>query len=98
MKYPPYTDLCLFGFVGEKEESVRAACTRFLGMLREAATGRYAGIPLIALDPSPASVLKAAGKYRYKLLVKTGLPHREPREMVGSLLNAFSRAAGKPQA
>ena len=91
MKYPPYTDLCLFGFVGEKEESVRAACTRFLGMLREAATGRYAGIPLIALDPSPASVLKAAGKYRYKLLVKT-VCHTRTREMIGSLLNAFSRA------
>ena len=71
MKYPPYTDLCLFGFVGEKEESVHAASVRFLGMLRGAVTGEFAGIPLIALDPSPATVLKTAGKYRYKLLVKT---------------------------
>lgn len=65
--------------------------SRFLGMLREAVTGEFAGIPLIALDPSPATVLKTAGKYRYKLLVKTVF-HSRTREMISRLLTDFSRA------
>ena len=46
---------------------------------------------MIVLDPSPASVGKVAGKYRYKLLMKT-VAGPAMREMTGRLLTAFSRA------
>ena len=70
MHYPPFADLLLFGFTGLQEGEVRQAAARMLERLRAAATGAYAGLPMIALDPTPASVLRVAGKYRYKLIVK----------------------------
>ena len=71
MKYPPYTDLCLIGFAGVQESQVRDAAGRFLADLQGLATREYADVPMIALDPTPAAVARAAGKYRYKLLIKT---------------------------
>lgn len=60
MKYPPFADLCLFGFGRQKEELVRSAAVRFLDLLRETVTKDYPALPVIALDPTPASVSKAA--------------------------------------
>lgn len=90
MHYPPYVDLCLFLFSGVQEEAVRAAVARFLQQLRAAVTGSYAGVPVIVLDPSPAFVAKAAGRYRYKLLMKANNT-KVLREMLGSLMTAFAR-------
>lgn len=90
MRYPPYTDLCLFGFVGPQEADVKEASGRFLRLLHRAATGQYRDVPMIVLDPAPATVLKAAGKYRYKLLVKLAATARA-RTMIGELLTVFSR-------
>ncbi len=90
MKYPPYTDLCLFGFVGVEEEAVRQGTLRFLQMLRGAATGSYADVPMIVLDPSPAAVARVAGKYRYKMLVKT-VNNARMRQMTAELVTAFGR-------
>lgn len=90
MKYPPYADLCLFGFVGQSEEEVREAALRFLRLLRETATAEYPDVPLIALDPTPATVAKVAGKYRYKVLVKTVASAR-CRRMIGGLLTIFGQ-------
>ena len=90
MKYPPYADLCQFGFVGLKEEEVRAAVGRFLRELREAVTGQAGRLPVIVLDPVPASVYRVSGKYRYKLLMKT-VNTAALREMIAQLLTGFSR-------
>ncbi len=91
MKYPPFADLCLFGFVGQKEELVRSAAVRFLDLLRETVTKDYPALPVIALDPTPASVSKAAGKFRYKILMKT-VNTIHMRKMVGDLLCRFQQA------
>lgn len=90
MRYPPYTDLCLFGFVGPQEADVRDAAGRFLRRLHAYATGPYRDVPMIVLDPSPATVLKAAGKFRYKLLIKLAANARA-RALIGELLTVFSR-------
>lgn len=90
MRYPPYTNLCLFIFSGVQEEAVRAATDRFLHQLHAAVTGKYAGLPVIVLDPSPAFVAKAAGRYRYKLLMKANNT-KVLREMIASLITAFAR-------
>ncbi|MBP3382253.1 MAG: primosomal protein N' [Clostridia bacterium] len=91
MKYPPYADLCLFGFVGIMEKQVADAANRFMGMLREKVTTSYADVPLIALDPTPAAVVRVSGKYRYKLIVKTKNTARM-RTLVGELLADFAKA------
>lgn len=91
MKYPPYADICLFGFVGVIEKTVADAANRFLSALHTLATGEYQDVPLIALDPTPAAVARVSGKYRYKLIIKTKNTVRM-REMVGRLLNEFASA------
>jgi len=90
MRYPPYTNLCVFTVSGMQEEAVKAAMQTFLQMLHTAVTGTYAGIPVIVLDPTPALVAKASGRYRYKLVMKANNT-KALREMIGELLAAFSR-------
>lgn len=90
MKYPPYTDLCLFGFVGTQEEGVRQAALRFLQELRRLATGEFADLPMIVLDPTPAAVARVAGKYRYKVLVKT-VNNARLRQLAARLLIETNR-------
>ena len=73
MKYPPYADLCQFGFVGLKEEERRYGrrWDGSLHQLRETVTRQAGRLPVIVLVPVPASVYRVSGKYRYKLLMKT---------------------------
>ena len=92
MKYPPFTDLFQIGFVGEREQAVKTAAETFLAMLRQAATTTYQDVPLIVLDPTRATVARAAGKYRYRLLVK-GLSRPRTRQMMAELLTAFGKDA-----
>lgn len=90
MKYPPFADLCLFGFVGAQEKAVRESAVRFLAQLQQTvALPEYSKLPLIALDPTPASVARTAGKYRYKLLVKLKNT-AVARRLIAQLLQEFS--------
>ncbi len=68
--YPPFVDLLVIGFVGEKEGVVKAGAERFLSLFTELAAGEYPDLPLRVLRPSPAAVVKVGGKYRYKLIIK----------------------------
>lgn len=88
MHYPPYADLFQFGFSGANEMQVRQAARWLLQQLQTVATGEYADLPIIALDPTPASVLRVAGKYRYKLLLKARNTARM-RDMVRQVLQLF---------
>ena len=88
MHYPPYADLFLFGFTGLQEQKVRLAANKMLQLLRSSVTGEYDDLPVIALDPTPAAVVKVAGKYRYKMLVKARNTKRM-RDMVRLLLHTL---------
>ncbi len=88
MHYPPYADLFLFGFSGLQEQRVRGAARRLLQLLQQAATETYSDLPVIALDPTPAAVLRVAGKFRYKLLIKARNTSRM-RDMVRQLLHTI---------
>lgn len=91
MKYPPYSDLCMFGFVSISELAVKNGAQQFLQLLKETvALPEYEGLPLIALNPTPATVLRVAGKYRYKLVVKL-VNNSISRELISRLLTEFSR-------
>ncbi len=73
MKYPPFTELCVFGLSGVREQAVQQAADRLLETLRNLTRRpEYDGLPLIVLDPTPAAVARVSGKYRYKLIVKLG--------------------------
>ena len=68
--YPPYCAMAGIGFVGEDLDAVQKACKRFLEKFREVAAERYPQLPVRLLGPVPSDILKAAGKYRYKLVLK----------------------------
>ncbi len=89
MLYPPFSDICVVGFVGAKEELVRDASRLFLQHFGELARREYAAVPLRVLQPAPAFVPKVNKKYRYKLIVKCRNTTRF-REFLGRLLQGFA--------
>ncbi len=93
MRYPPFTELCVFGLSGTREAAVREASGRLLALLRETVKKpEYQELPLIVLDPTPAAVVRVSGKYRYKLLVKSDGSSRS-RQLIGELLRTFNADA-----
>lgn len=88
MLYPPFADLVAVGFVGEREEKVKAASELFVRLLGELAGREYAHLPLRVLCPSPALVAKVSNQYRYHLLMKCR-NDRAFRAMLARLLVEF---------
>ncbi len=70
MIYPPFCDLCVLGVTGEEEQKVRSACNALLGMLRDKTQDKYKKEKIIVLRPVPARVMKMAGRYRYRIIIK----------------------------
>ncbi len=90
MAYPPYTDLVLFGFAGLLEAEVRRGAEILMTILKKLIYEEYAELKVIVLNPAPATVARVAGKYRYKLLMKTRNTERL-RKMVGQALISYYR-------
>ncbi len=99
MLYPPFSDICMVGFVGATEDMVRKMAFCFTDMLRERAQKDYPELPLRVLGPAPASVTRVKGKVRYRLLIKCRNSARF-REMLSTLLREIgqSRAFGSTNA
>ena len=70
MLYPPFADLCMVGFVGSVDEEVSRAADAFMRNLQYHTQREYSDVPIRALGPSPASVRKVSGRYRYKIILK----------------------------
>ncbi len=88
MLYPPFSDICMVGFVGSKQDSVRKASNVFLSMLSLIAQSDYSDQPMRVLNPSPALISKVSNKYRYKLIIKCR-NNCKFREMISRLLIQF---------
>ena len=71
MIYPPYCELCLIGFVGESKEQVSASATAFFTKIKSLNEYDYPSVKMIILGPSPASIPRVNGKYRYRIIIKT---------------------------
>jgi primosomal protein N'' len=89
MLYPPFSDICMIGFVGAAEKKVESASKTFLNMLSFLAQKEYPGLPMRVLSPTPALISKISNKYRYKLIIKCR-NNNKFREMVSRLLVQFS--------
>lgn len=89
MLYPPFSDICMVGFVGTVESKVREASSVFLSLLSQLARSEFSEQPMRALNPSPALISKVNNKYRYKLIIKCRNSKRF-REMISHLLIDFS--------
>lgn len=88
--YPPFSDICMIGFVGDDELlSANAAreCTR---LLCKSAAENYPRLPLRVLGPTAAAVKKVSNKFRYKTVLKYK-NSRDFRAMLSQLLVDFAK-------
>lgn len=88
MLYPPFADLCMVGFVGEKEEKVHRAADAFTRQFISLAQTQYSTIPLRVLGASAASITKINNKYRYKMVLKCRNT-KTFRNLLSALLREF---------
>jgi primosomal protein N' (replication factor Y) len=70
MIYPPFCDLCLVGFISQKEAEASMGALYFLNRLKELNSDLFKEQKLIVLGPAPAKLLKTNNKYRYRLIIK----------------------------
>ena len=70
MLYPPFADICMIGFVGSRDDETAGAAFSFMQSLKFNTQREYSDVPIRALGPSPASVKKVSGRYRYKIILK----------------------------
>ena len=85
--YPPFCDICEIGFSGPDEAKVRELSRQFYGRLKEEAL-RRPEMPIRLMLPSPASICRLGGRYRYKILFKCK-NDRNLRTLVSGLLCEF---------
>lgn len=88
MVYPPYCDLCVVGFTGEKEANVAQSSRAFLQLLKEKTEGKFSSEQMIVLGPVPLRVAKVSNKYRYRLILKCH-NSKSFRSMINELLGDF---------
>lgn len=90
MLYPPFSDICMVGFVGENEQKTENSAQEFTKILIEKASSEYSHIPLRVLGYSSASINRINNKYRYKCVMKFR-NSVDFRKMLSELLIDFSK-------
>lgn len=85
MLYPPFSDICMVGFVGSIQSKVKSAALAFMVKLKEKCADEYKELPIRALGPAPAAVSKVMNKFRYRIIIKCRNGKRF-REMMHMLL------------
>lgn len=88
--YPPFSDICMIGFVGTDELKTANAAKECTKLLCEIAAENYSGLPLRVLGPTAASVKKISNKFRYKTVLKYK-NSKGFRAMISRLLIDFSK-------
>lgn len=88
--FPPYCDLCLIWTQSPYESSAKEAVYRIFESIKEMLAGDFSDQHLIILGPSPASVPRVSGKYRYRMLIKCR-NNLHFREMVSKAIEPVNR-------
>lgn len=68
--YPPFCTLAGIGFVGKNNAETFKAAREFSAEFKRIAKVEYSETPFRILEPTAGEILKIAGKYRYKIVVK----------------------------
>ena len=90
MIYPPFCDLCVIGFSGEKESRVMMAANECLKELKQIHSKEYSDEKIIVLGPVTPRVSKIGGKFRARVIIKCRDSKRF-REMIGNLLKSYEK-------
>ncbi len=68
--YPPFCSFCIAGFSAENEGTALRGTQEFLRILQKCVKERYRELPVRVLGPVPSAMLRVAGRYRYRLVIK----------------------------
>jgi primosomal protein N' (replication factor Y) len=68
LKYPPFCDIIVIGFTGEKEEDVIKIADKLHKYLKKRVIEEKIGILLY--KPLPAPIDKIKNKYRWRIIIK----------------------------
>ncbi len=90
MAYPPYCDLCVVGFSGERENQVNICAFDFVKSLKSMHQEKYADVDIIVLGPTPPKVQKVGGKFRNRIIIKCRYS-KKLRNMISELLKDFMK-------
>ena len=90
MLYPPFSDICMVGFVDENDVKTRRGAEHFTQLLIDKARQEYSKIPLRVLGASRASINRINNKYRYKCVLKFR-NCADFRKMMSQLLIEFGK-------
>ncbi len=90
MLYPPFSDICLVGFVGEEQQTAKDMSKGFAELFSQRAAADYPELPIRMLGPSPAAINKVQGKYRYRIILKCR-SSRSLRELMSGVLKEISQ-------
>ena len=88
--YPPYCDMCVISFSGEKEVKVLNCSKAFLSSLQSLLENKYNNQKVIILGPLPARISKISNKYRYRIIIKCK-NNIHFRKMISELLIAYGK-------
>ena len=88
LTYPPFCDICLFGFSGEDELKVKSAAGFVFDLMKNKTADSYKSEKLIVLGPMPARILKISDRFRYRLIIKC-INTGKFRQLAGELLTEF---------
>lgn len=90
MAYPPYCDLCVIGFSGEREISVNNAGIEFIDALKKLHSEQYNDVQIIVLGPATPKIGKIGGKFRNRIIIKCRYSKRL-RIFISDLLKTFMK-------
>lgn len=88
MLYPPFASFSVVGFSSPREHLTREAAETFSNLLRSAFSRTGEKIPIRLLGPTPSVLKRAAGKYRYKLVIKC-VDNQRTRDCIRQAMEAF---------
>jgi len=88
LTYPPFCDICLFGFSGEDEAKVKTASAFVFDSIKNKTGADYKNEKLIVLGPMPARILKISNRFRYRLIIKC-INTSKFRQLAAELLIEF---------
>ena len=88
--YPPFCRLYCVGITGEELEETEKAAKGVLELLKKRLREEFPELPARLLGLSQGAVFRVAGRYRYKILIKTV---RSPRSR--ELFSGFLESAGR---
>lgn len=85
---PPFADIFSLTFLAESENAAFSACREMCMKAKAAYSDEYSDVKMKILGPTPSSIVKIGGKFRYRLIISAE-NNKRTREFVSRILRDF---------